>query len=281
MKKLALASWVAVLVVLLGAKGSAPVGLVVCAPGYPGNTEQAQPTMDAFAQNVASRADWKQGRVTATYFETAEAGIEAMKAPEASVALMPLALYARVADALELEPKLLAVPNAGPEESWTLVAPRGTGTNPAALDGWPVATRAGYAPGFVRDVVFDGWELPGSATIEFTTRIVSSLRKAAAGEKVAVLLDGEQGAALGSLSFAKDLEVVFESEPLPAFVACAIDDRLDDDDEAALFAALLELDDEQGGADVLEQIRLVRFESLSDVQIDELESVRERTANRE
>jgi ABC-type phosphate/phosphonate transport system substrate-binding protein len=75
--------------------------------------------------------------------------------------------------------------------------------------------------------------------------------------------------------------VVFESEPLPAFVACAIDDRLDDDDEAALFAALLELDDEQGGADVLEQIRLVRFESLSDVQIDELESVRERTANRE
>ena len=100
------------------------------------------------------------------------------------------------------------------------------------------------------------------------------------GENVAVLLDGEQSAALGSLSFAKDLEVVFESEPLPAFVACAIGDRLDDDDEAALFAALLELDDEKGGADVLEQIRLVRFETLSDVQIDQIESVRERVASR-
>ena len=68
---------------------------------------------------------------------------------------------------------------------------------------------------------------------------------------------------------------------MPAFVACAIGDRLDDEDDAALFAALLELDDEKGGADVLEQIRLVRFETLSDVQIDQIESVRERTANQD
>jgi len=282
MKKLVLAAWIAVLVALLtGAKASSPVALVVCAPGYPGNTEQAQPTMDAFAGNVESRAGWKKGRLTATYYETADAGVEAMKAADAAVALVPLSLFAQYADALGLEPRLLAVPSAGPVEAWPLVAPRGTSADPRSLDGWEVASRAGYAPEFVRGVVFEGWDLPKTATLEFTTRIVSRLRKAAAGEHVAVLLDGEQSAALDSLSFAKDLEVVFTSKPLPAFLACTIGDRLDDDDEAALFAALLELDDEQGGADVLEQIRLVRFETLDDVRIDQIESVRERAANQD
>jgi len=280
MKKLMLAPWIVVVVVLLsGAKANSPVALVVCAPGFPGNTEQAQPTMDAFAGNVESRAGWKQGRLTATYYETAGAGIEAMKAADAAVALVPLSFFAQHADSLGLEPRLLAVPNTGPVEAWTLVAPQGTAADPRSLDGWSVASRAGYAPEFVRGVVFEGWDLPETATIEFTTRIVSRLRKAAAGENVAVLLDGEQSAALDSLSFAKDLEVLFTSKPLPAFVACAIGDRLDDDDAAALFAALLELDDEQGGADVLEQIRLVRFETLDDVRIDQIESVRERAAS--
>jgi hypothetical protein len=281
MKKLMHLPWIVVLVVLLaGAKPSSSVALVVCAPGYPGNTEQAQPTMDAFAENVESLAGWKKGRLTATYFETAAAGVEAMKTGDAAVALVPLSLFAQQADALGLEPRLLAVPNTGPVEAWTLVAPQGTAAEPRSLDGWEVASRAGYAPEFVRGVVFDGWDLPETATIEFTTRIVSRLRKAATGENVAVLLDGEQSAALGSLSFAKDLEVVFTSKPLPAFVACTIGDRLDDKDAAALFAALLELDDEQGGADVLEQIRLVRFETLDDVRIEQIESVRERAANR-
>jgi hypothetical protein len=281
MKKLTLASWIAVLVVLLaGAKANAPMTLVVCAPGYPGNTEQAQPTMDTFAGDVGSRAGWKKGRLTAVYHENAEAGLEAMKVSDAVVALVPLSLFAQHGDALGLEPRLLAVPNGGPVESWTLVAPPGTASDPGTLDGWAVASRAGYAPEFVRGVVLEDWKLPETATIEFTNRIVSRLRKAAAGENVAVLLDGEQSAALDSLSFAKDLEVVFTSKPLPAFVACTIGDRLDDADAEALFDALLELDDEQGGADVLEQIRLVRFEMLSDDQIAQIESVRDRAASR-
>lgn len=281
MKKLVLATWIPVLVVLLmGAKASSPMTLVVCAPGYPGNTEQAQPTMDTFAGDVGARAGWKKGRLTAKYYETAEAGIEAMKASDAVVALVPLSLFAQHGGDLGLEPRLLAVPNGGPVESWTLVAPLGTASDPSSLDGWSVASRAGYAPEFVRGVVLDGWNLPKTATIEFTDRIVSRLRKAAAGENVAVLLDGEQSAALGSLPFAKDLAVVFTSKPLPAFVACTIGDRLEDADADALFRALLELDDEQGGADVLEQIRLVRFEMLSDDQIEQIESVRERGASR-
>jgi hypothetical protein len=166
------------------------------------------------------------------------------------------------------------VPKAGPTESWALVAAKGKIAGAASLEGWEIASRAGYAPGFVRGVVLGAWEIPDSVSVTFTPRILSQLRKAAAGEPVAVLLDGEQRAALDSLPFASDLEIVFESEPLPAFVACTVSDRLGESEAAQLFDSLLTLHD-RGGADVLEQIRLVGFETLSAQQLQTLAAVRE------
>src|SRR5207245_3648963 len=51
-----------------------PAAIVVCAPGYPGTTGAAQPTMDAFASAAAAAAGWPAGSVRAAYFETAESG---------------------------------------------------------------------------------------------------------------------------------------------------------------------------------------------------------------
>src|SRR6059036_784782 len=39
--------------------------LVVCAPGYPGTTEEAQPTMDAFARAAEAAAGWPAGSLHA------------------------------------------------------------------------------------------------------------------------------------------------------------------------------------------------------------------------
>jgi hypothetical protein len=260
-------------VVLCGAKAPR-IELVVSAPGYPGNTEQAQPTMDSFARNVETIAGWKRGHLRAAYFESEDGGREAIISGRASVALVPLSFLAHYGADLELQPRLLAVPKAGPTEVWALVAGKGRVTAASSLDGWEIASRAGYAPGFVRRVVLGAWDVPDSTTVSFTPRILSRLRKAAAGEPIAVLLDGEQRAALDSLPFANDLEVVFESEPLPAFLACTVGDRLAKDDAAQLLDALRMLH-EGDGADVLEQIRLVRFETLSEDQLESIAAARE------
>jgi hypothetical protein len=274
-------SWLAALaIVLCGAKASSRIELVVSAPGYPGNNEQAQPTMDAFAQEVEHKAGWKKGRLQAAYYESVTGGTDALASDAAAVALVPLSFLVQYGTKLELQPRLLAVPKTGPTETWALVAGKGkVTTDEHSLVGWEIASRAGYAPGFVRDVVFDDWSLPDGVTISFTPRILSALRRAAGGERVAVLLDGEQRAALDSLPFAQDLEVVYESDPLPAFLACTVGARLSEHEADELFAALLDLQAQEGGAAVLEQIRLVRFETLTPTQIDGIRGLRERAAD--
>ena len=119
-------------------------------------------------------------------------------------------------------------------------------------------------------------DAPCVLIVDDEARILSALRRAAGGERVAVLLDGEQRAALDSLPFAQDLEVVYESDPLPAFLACTVGGRLSEHEADELFAALLDLQAQEGGAAVLEQIRLVRFETLTPTQIDAIRGVRER-----
>src|SRR5262245_7454326 len=48
--------------------------LVVCAPGYPGTTDEAQPTMDAFARAAEAAAGWTTGSLHVVYDETLDGG---------------------------------------------------------------------------------------------------------------------------------------------------------------------------------------------------------------
>ena len=56
-----------------------PLTLVICAPGYPGSTAEAQPSMDTLAAAVSRAAGWPVGTVKAEYQETEAGGIARFK----------------------------------------------------------------------------------------------------------------------------------------------------------------------------------------------------------
>jgi len=237
--------------------------LVVCAPGYPGTTAAAQPTMDRFAQAVAAAAGWPDGSLRAIYFETEEKGVRRLAEADAALALVPLPFFLKHGEALALAPKLQVVQEAGATEVWSLAAKRGAVASAAALADWEVTGVPGYAPGFVRGALFGDWgALPGSARITFTPAVLSALRRAAAGEKVAVVLDAAQAAALPSLPFAGDLEVVTRSRPLPGSLLCAVGARLPADDARSVFEGLLRMHRRPGDADLLKSMLMTRFEPI-------------------
>ena len=246
--------------------------LVAAAPGYPGDTAQAQPTMDAFALAVAARAGWPADRLGAVYHEALAAGLARLARPDATLALVPLPFYLEYGEQLELRPLLEIAPLAGPDEAWSLVARRGALGAASSLDGLRIAAIAGYSPRFVRQVVLAGWREPeDGATVEFESRVLSALRRAAAGEPLAVLLDRAQLAALPSLPFAKDLEVVATSTALPGSLLCAVAGRIDDGAAQALRAALLELDGDAAGRALLESIQVGGFRVLDAVRLEAIE----------
>lgn len=243
-----------------GAAVPAPVTIVACAPGYPGTSAEAQPSMDAFAAAAAEAAGWPKGELAASYQESEQGGLARLQKPDAAVALVPLPFLARHGRSLGLEPRLQVEEKAnGLTQVWSLVAKKGRVGAPAALGSFTVASIAGYAPGFVRAGLAGWGQLPESTRIVQSAQVLSSLRKAVAGEDVAVLLDASQAAALPSLPFAQDLEVVARTEPLPVAFVCTVGKRLPPARWKALAGGLEKLAGTPSGAAALEQIRMVRF----------------------
>jgi hypothetical protein len=252
--------------VLLSAE---PVAFVAVAPGYPGSTAEAQPSMDAFAAALAASAGVPAGSLVASYQEAAKGGLERLSRPDAALGMVALPFFLANAEALKLQPRLAAVQKDGQAtEVWTLVAKKGSLPSPAALAGWQVSSIAGYAPAFVKGTALAGWgKVPEGVQVVQTSQVLSALRKAAAGEKVAVLLDGSQAAALPSLPFAADLEVVARSSPLPSGVVVTVGNRLSPDRWKALEKGLRALSGTPGGAAALEGIRLKGFVPLDEPAI--------------
>ncbi|HZZ85753.1 MAG TPA: hypothetical protein VFE30_14525 [Anaeromyxobacteraceae bacterium] len=237
--------------------------LVVCSPGAPGTTAEAQPTMDAFAAALSAKAGLQ---LAAVYDEAEQGGAARLRSRDAAVALVSLPFFLKHERELGLRARLQAVPRGRPEsERWTLVAKKGRAGAPAALEGFTVVSSAGFAPAFVRGPALGGWgPLPASARVVQSGAVLSALRRAAAGERVAVLLDGAQEAALGSLPFAAELEVVTRSAPLPAGVVAAVDGRLPGKAWGAVEGALRGMASDAAGASALEAIQMTRFAPLDE-----------------
>jgi ABC transporter, phosphonate, periplasmic substrate-binding protein len=261
MRKTTSIALAAVLATAAVAAPPAPVTLVICAPGYPSNTTEAQPSMDALAAAAAKAVGWPPTKMKAVYYETEQGGVDRFRSKDPSVALVPLPFYLRHADDLKLVPRSQAVLKGGSaSETWTLVAKAGRLTGPASLSGWEIVGLASYAPDFVRNVAFRTWgPIPKDATFTPSGQVLSALRRAASGENVAVLLDGAEAAALAGLPFAKDLQAIAVSPPLPAVVLCTVGSKPGAADVKALTAGLMKMSDTPEGAAALDAVRLTKF----------------------
>ena len=247
----------------LGA-GDEPMAFVACAPGYPGSTAEAQPVMDGFAAALAEATGWGRDLVRAEYHEDEARGLERLARADAGFALVPLPFFLKHETRLKLVAQAQAVAEGGrSEETWALVAAKGKVTGPAALDGWEILSSAAYAPGFVRGTALGAWgTVPAGARLVRSGTALSGLRRASAGEKIALVLDSAQTAALPTLSFAKDLDIVTRSAAVPDTVVCSLAGRVDAARVEQVRKALLELAHRPSGSAALAAMRTERFAPL-------------------
>jgi hypothetical protein len=234
--------------------------LVFCAPGYPGRAGDAQPFVDQFVAAAAAVAGWPAGSLVAVYDPTEEGGVAKLRAADAVLAFVPYPFYVEHAAQLHLTPLVQAdLTDIGSQQRWTLVAKSGRVTGPSSLAGFTIISVAGYAPDFVRHSALEGWALPPDVKIESTGQVLSALRRAAAGEPVAVLLDQTQAVALPSLPFAAELKTVTQSAELPVAIIAVVGSRVEAARARALQAGLLKMHRGSGSGDALSSLRLQGF----------------------
>jgi hypothetical protein len=92
--------------------------------------------------------------------------------------------------------------------------------------------------------------------------LLSSLRRAANGEKLAVLLNDAQFAAVGKLPLAASLATVESSPPLPFAVIAIVDERIDERRWKTLRAGFTALSGEPSAREMLEGLWITGFVPL-------------------
>jgi len=222
--------------------------------------------MDALAAAVSSAAGLPRSAVSAAYFETEEGGVDRLRSKDPSLAMVPLAFYLAHARDLSLTPRAQVVPKGGEAtETWTLVAKKGRVTSAASLSGFTIVSLAAYAPQFIRGVALRGFgSLPGDVTFVESGQILSALRRAAAGEGVAVLLDEAQTASMKTLPFAGELETVATSPSVPGILVCTVGGAGRPPDAERLVAGLLRLHETTEGRSALDMVRMSRVVPLDE-----------------
>jgi hypothetical protein len=234
--------------------------LVFCAPGYPGTSGDAQPLVGEFAATLAAAAGWPAGSLTAVYDASEPSDLQRLAAPDAGLAFVPYPFFVQHGAALHLAPLAQAdVPPGGVQQHWTLVMKSGHPAPPAGLAGVTIISTAGYAQDFVREVLRIQGPLPAGTSISATGQVLSALRRAASGDPVAVLLDQEQTAAMGSLPFAANLQVVGTTAPVPVALIVVVDGRVPKARAEGLQQALLHLSAKPEGVAALGRLRLNGF----------------------
>jgi hypothetical protein len=219
--------------------------------------------MDALARSLAKAGHLPTGSLTAVYEETAAGGLRRLAQKDAALLLAPLPFYLDHEQDLHLAPRLSATPKGGePLERWTLVTGK---EHPPSLSGYTIQSSAGYSKRFVRAAAPS---LPADVEIVQSSAVLSSLRRAANGEKVAVLLDGSQSASLRTLPFAASLATVEISPPMPVAVIATLDKRIDERDWKTLEAAFLALAGDPAAREALDGVRMSGFVPLDRKALD-------------
>ena len=239
--------------------------LVVCAPGSPGTTDEAQPTMDAFASAVGAKAGIP---LTAIYEPTEAGGVARMK--EAGLAIVSLPFFYKHERELGLHARLEAVQKGRPAlERWVLVAQKDRVKKPDALAGFTIISNAAFAPAFVRGSVLGEFgALPANVKLLESTSVLSAMRRAANGEPIAVVLDGPQETAMALLPFASKLEVVSRSPALPAGLVVTVGDRIPSKTWSGIQSSLEGLASERTGTTTLEGIQMERFAPVDEKALE-------------
>ena len=215
--------------------------------------------MDSLARALVRAAHMPEGSFAAVYEETEAGGVQRLQQKDSALLLATLPFYLAHEQELGLVARLSAMPQSGQTlERWTLVAGK---ERPASLAGYAVESTAGYSKRFVRAMAP---KLPAAVEIRQTSAVLSALRQAGNGEKVAVLLDGSQAAALATLPFAASLGVVETSAPVPVALIATLRKRMDDARWTALDPVFLRLAEDRSARDALDGVRMAGFVPLEE-----------------
>lgn len=199
-----------------GLAASVPAPVVVCYPGGPVSEDDANKAMSAMLNVVEKVGGWPTQSFSSAFSSDVEGCKILLKEKKPAFAITSLGIFLDQRQSLHLEPVVQPKMRGGSTEEFHLVAVKGHFGSLNDVKGKQVGGTVFEEAEFIRRIVFAGKLDPQKDfSLKPSKQAIRALRALDKGELDAVLLNGQQFAALASLPLTHELESVFTSAPIP------------------------------------------------------------------
>lgn len=251
---------------------STTVHMVIVFPGGPDVEGEGTRIIGQFLGSVAQQAGVDTNHLAGAYFTSAADAVAYVTAHPDAFIMGSLSFFLANRQAMKLVPLARVVFPEDTEECYRLLVKRGSYASLAELRGKTISGNTLFGdPAFLSRIVFGGRV---DAALHFrlkpTTRPLSAVRRVALGSIDGVLLNQVQYRSLAQLPVFEELQVVYQSTPLPplGFMRAgsrdvgALSDRL--------VKAVVELPETAAGKEACANFALKGFVPVVQGELDEV-----------
>lgn len=218
----------------------APEMIVVCYPGGPVNTRDAQSAMGSMLRVVERVGQWPENRFDSLFTSKIDECRKQIAEKKPKFAITSLGLYLELRNPHNLLPVVQPRIKGRTSERYRVVVQKDKYKSLDELKGKNLGGTVLAEQSFIGKIVFAGKVDPaGFFVLQPSNQAIRALRALDKGELDAVILNEQQYAGLSSLHLQTPLEVVFTSEEIPLMGVVA-NNATTTEEERARFGKALE-----------------------------------------
>ena len=245
------------------AQAADPKPIVVCYPGGPVKADEANNALGSMLRVVEKVGRWPSNNFTSLF--TAKAGEckKFLAENKPTFIILSLGLYLELRNQYHLipivQPKIKGLSN----ERYRILVKKDTFKSLDDLKGKTLGGTVLEEPQFLQRIVFTGAIDPTTYFVpKPSPQALRSLRALAQGGIDAMIVNEQQFSSLGSLPFAKDLEPIFTSEPIPLIGLVANEQQSTPEDRARLTKALEKMCTDDEGKKLCDMFGVESFNTV-------------------
>jgi hypothetical protein len=218
----------------------APEMIVVCYPGGPVNTRDAQSAMGSMLRVVERVGQWPENRFDSLFTSKIDECRKQIAEKKPKFAITSLGLYLELRNPHNLLPVVQPRIKGRTSERYRVIVQKDKYKSLDELKGKNLGGTVLAEQSFIGKIVFAGKVDPaGFFVLQPSNQAIRALRALDKGELDAVILNEQQYAGLSSLHLQTPLEVVFTSEEIPLMGVVA-NSTTTTEEERARFGKALE-----------------------------------------
>jgi hypothetical protein len=197
---------------------AADASVVLCFPGGPGSTDDAQPVVDRFMAKLSKQMGWKKAK--GAYFNQMSACKSAYKDRGATVVMLSLNLFLENRAAWKLTP-VAVLTNSETSGQFHIVSKRAACEN--CLTGQTVATGLKASDRFLSKVAFDGRIAVGKDfQLKRTRSPIRAIKSLVRDKVIAAIVNDIQMRSLKGLPGTSEIKTILSGPKLPGAIVASV-----------------------------------------------------------